>query len=235
MKITIEVKEYRIDISMTKEEYEYFKISIADDEISIKSKLNSKSVSTKDLDEIPKCECEEVALYTDVEKDSVTSDDSTVVLPTDVVEKDSEISDDSTVVLPNDYVEKDSVISDDSTVVLPTDVVEKGSLTSDNSTVVLSDDELKRLISIAKNPSTPRNILVELAKHKQDLIKSLAAGNPNLPENVLDELSTDDDTYVRLSVAFNPSTPRNTLVELAMDNDYWVRTYAQKNLNAHSK
>jgi len=82
---------------------------------------------------------------------------------------------------------------------------------------------------LAQNPSTPPEILAELAKDKDEFVRINVAGNPETPPEILVELAKDIDKYVRIRVAYNPNTPPESLVELAKDEDEEVRLYIKRN------
>lgn len=60
-------------------------------------------------------------------------------------------------------------------------------------------------------------------------VRSYAAGNPSTPADVLAELAKDSHWYVRCFAAENPNTPVDVLMELAKDSDIVVRRYAAGN------
>jgi 3-methyladenine DNA glycosylase AlkC len=55
------------------------------------------------------------------------------------------------------------------------------------------------------------------------------ARNPSTPADVLVRLATDKNKYVRMCVAANPSTPVDVLAQLAADENKWVRWYVANN------
>lgn len=55
------------------------------------------------------------------------------------------------------------------------------------------------------------------------------AKNPNTPGDILDQLSRDEEVLVRVYVAGNHSTPVETLAELSRDQEEWIRTVVAKN------
>ena len=84
---------------------------------------------------------------------------------------------------------------------------------------------------MAVNPITPVDVLTELAKDSDYIVRMNAAGNPSTPVDVLMELAKDSDCDVRRNAAGNPSTPADVLTELAKDSDYIVRRNAARNPN----
>ena len=88
--------------------------------------------------------------------------------------------------------------------------------------------------NVANNPSTPADILAELANDEYEDVRTAVASNPNTPANVLRQLAGDQETYVRYNVADNPNTPADALAELADDKDdkIWnIRTRVAENPN----
>lgn len=100
-----------------------------------------------------------------------------------------------------------------------------------NKADVLSSDDIKAIFNkgnyedlkkLAENPSTPKEILKELAS-KSELIKVKVAGNINAPVEILKDLSKDSSKAVRGKVAENPNTPKEILKQLANDPTPFVR------------
>jgi len=65
--------------------------------------------------------------------------------------------------------------------------------------------------------------------------KGELAKNPSTPVDLLLELATDDYWGIRRDVAENPSTPLDILRALAKDPSDWVRYCVAKNPKASSK
>ncbi len=63
----------------------------------------------------------------------------------------------------------------------------------------------------------------------RQLADEAIASNPSTPPEVLTELATDDRWQVRKAVATNPSTPPEVLIQLASDKDWDVREAAAGN------
>ena len=63
-------------------------------------------------------------------------------------------------------------------------------------------------------------------------VRRCVAKNPSAPADVLIELSTDSDSDVRCAVAYNPNTPLNVVMELANDKDSYIRRRALENFEA---
>ena len=92
-----------------------------------------------------------------------------------------------------------------------------------------SDCDVRK--NAAGNPNIPADVLTELAKDSHSVVRKNAAGNPNTPVDVLMELAKDSNCDVRISVAGNPNIPADVLTELAKDSDCIVRRYAAGNPN----
>ena len=99
----------------------------------------------------------------------------------------------------------------------------------DKNEILNSDYDVR--VSVAENPSTPVDVLTELAKDRDWYIRSYAACNPNMLVDVLTELAKDSDWYIRRYAAGNPNTPVDVLTELAKDSYWCVRRYAAGNPN----
>jgi hypothetical protein len=76
---------------------------------------------------------------------------------------------------------------------------------------------------IADNPSTPADMLTQLATDKDGWVRQRVAQNPSTPVNILVQLAADEDRDVRLCVVGNPSTPADALALLWADTDKHVR------------
>ena len=61
------------------------------------------------------------------------------------------------------------------------------------------------------------------------------AENPSTPVDVLRELAKDEDWQVRWEVSENPSTPIDALQDLATDEEVTIRTAVAKNPKVSSK
>ena len=96
------------------------------------------------------------------------------------------------------------------------------------------DYDLKK--ETAQDESTPREILLELARNHDDAdddheIRAAVAGNASTPTEILSELATDDNRYVRAVVGQNPNTPSEILSELSKDEDDLIRKFVTGNRN----
>jgi hypothetical protein len=72
-------------------------------------------------------------------------------------------------------------------------------------------------IKVAKNPDTPLEILLQLAKDEDPSIRARVAENPNTPPEILARLAEDEDASIRIAVAKHPNTPPEILAQLAKD------------------
>jgi hypothetical protein len=90
----------------------------------------------------------------------------------------------------------------------------------------------KEKLKLAKDHTTPRITLAELADDEDFELRVTLASNPNTPPQALDYLSDDKQYWqVRRVVACNLNTPPFTLFKLNADENYFVRTWAKKNPN----
>jgi CheY-like chemotaxis protein len=80
-----------------------------------------------------------------------------------------------------------------------------------------SKSELVHYI-LAGNPNTPPDVLVELAGHPSERIRSHVAENASTPVNTLETLARDLSVEVRMSVAYNRKTPAPILEQLSTDD-----------------
>ena len=72
----------------------------------------------------------------------------------------------------------------------------------DKNEILNSDWCVRR--NAAENPSTPIDVLTELAKDSDYIVRRRVACNPNTPADVLSELAKDSDWCVRRNAAENP-------------------------------
>jgi hypothetical protein len=72
---------------------------------------------------------------------------------------------------------------------------------------------------VAKNPSTPSEVLKKLSLDRYEIRRKVAS-NPNTPADVLKKLANDDEAWIRYNVAENPSTPIDVLRKLADSYDF---------------
>ena len=84
-------------------------------------------------------------------------------------------------------------------------------------------------IAVARNPNTPADILRKLAGDGDRFVKNAVLKNPTTPAEVLKKLVEDEDEDVRIEVAKNPNTPVDILMTLARDGDWEVRSAVLKN------
>ena len=87
------------------------------------------------------------------------------------------------------------------------------------------DDEVRNMVQVdmrlatamaqALDPSTPTDVLRQLADLDEFYIRMKAAENPALPEDVLLELAADPFVQVRQGAAENPAMPSEGLRMLA--------------------
>ena len=115
-------------------------------------------------------------------------------------------------------------------------------------------DKFKEDEATANDPSTPPNVLQQLASNKghryndvrravaehpnasPELLEELAeegnwyvARNPNAPAEILEKLGSLSNLYARELVAIHPNTPINVLMQFVTDSDEGVRSAAARN------
>jgi len=88
---------------------------------------------------------------------------------------------------------------------------------------------------LALNPSTPGDVLRELAKDENWIVRMRVAYNPNTPITILRELTKDKVESIRWSVVQNPNTPSAMLRDLLMDNNIMFRWKCALNPKSSSK
>ena len=97
---------------------------------------------------------------------------------------------------------------------------------------LLSDDsESFVLRGVARNPSTPPEALAKILDRHTYFLDDVAK-NPSTPPEVLVSLSNHKHAYVRQTVAQNPSTPLDVLIKLSRDKDKDVRRKVGSNPSA---
>ena len=72
----------------------------------------------------------------------------------------------------------------------------------DKNEILNSDCDVR--VSVARNPNTPVDVLIELEKDSDWAVRRYAACTPNMPVDVLAELAKDSDFDVRRYAACNP-------------------------------
>jgi len=99
----------------------------------------------------------------------------------------------------------------------------------------LTNRTVKEKYVLAKNPSTPIDVLRELAKDTTFAIRQQVAFNPNTPEDTLRYLENDNFNDVRAYVARNYNTPDDLLLKMAKDPAYEVKWSVAKNIKSSGK
>jgi len=95
--------------------------------------------------------------------------------------------------------------------------------------VALSEvDDMGSRWAVAKNPHTPKEVLIKLAKDEVNLVRALVATNPNTPVEILYELF-EDEKIVRDGISGNPNAPAELLAKLVDDSDKLVRLRVAEN------
>lgn len=83
---------------------------------------------------------------------------------------------------------------------------------------------------LARDPSTSKEILANLAEYPDWKIRIKVAVNPNTPPYILSKFA-NEGVDMRRAVASNHSTPKETLIKLTEDNNWSVRHNAAMNPN----
>lgn len=86
------------------------------------------------------------------------------------------------------------------------------------------------LDELAWNPNTPADVLVELARKRNESIREGVAWNPNTPADVLAKLAKETRANIRTYVAMNKNTPIETLSMLINDVDTYTGQKAAETL-----
>jgi hypothetical protein len=82
------------------------------------------------------------------------------------------------------------------------------------------------LIALARQKSTPPDVLVELATEGENTIRREVAINPQTPPATLVSLAKDESDLVRAALTWNPTFPDEHLPQLARDAEPTVRSQA---------
>ena len=88
---------------------------------------------------------------------------------------------------------------------------------------------------LAGNPSTPEDVLRDLAQDEYWGVRWRVAKNSSTSLGILRDLAKDGSASVRATVAENPSTPVDVLRALAKDEHWGVRESVAKHPKASSK
>ena len=93
-----------------------------------------------------------------------------------------------------------------------------------------SDVSVRVRKHVAENLNTPIGTLVSMALDDDAEVRSTVADNPNTPLPVLELLSEDEHNDVRFGLAENPKTPIHILRTLGRDDNPYVACRARKTL-----
>jgi len=85
--------------------------------------------------------------------------------------------------------------------------------------------------AVAKNPHTPQDVLMDLAKDEVNLVRALVATNPSTPPKTLEKFFSDEK-IVRDGLSGNPATHIKILKILTNDVDKMVRMRLAENSGA---
>ena len=97
---------------------------------------------------------------------------------------------------------------------------------------------IKEELSLARDPNTPKDVLRELSKNSNWLVRRHVGSNPSISLDILRKLAKDVNFVVRRYVAKNPKASGKILVMLfeyekslrEPDDDVIRALYAHKNL-----
>lgn len=87
------------------------------------------------------------------------------------------------------------------------------------------------MAQVAKNPSTPANVLERMSRDTStgNHVRALAATNPSLPAAALYRLAHEDDAWVREHAAMNPNIDAADSHRVALDQEPKVRRALARN------
>ena len=88
---------------------------------------------------------------------------------------------------------------------------------------------------LAKNPSTPPEVLQRWFDSADYLVQWGLALNPKTPPGVMERLAQSPDRYARMNLTYNPATPDAVLERLARDPDETLARNARLALERKSK
>jgi len=91
----------------------------------------------------------------------------------------------------------------------------------------LLQNDSRDKVTIAKDPSTPPNILEQLSDDENWMVRSGVAMNPSASPEVLEKLAHSKQRNIRYRVSENPSTPQEVLEWLIVDKG-GTKTAAQQ-------
>lgn len=86
-------------------------------------------------------------------------------------------------------------------------------------------------LRLAENPSTPEDLLEELARDLDCDVRAAVAVNPQADRKLLQILVEDENINVRLQLASEPGLPVHLLEKLAQDENPYVRDLAEGTLD----
>ena len=95
----------------------------------------------------------------------------------------------------------------------------------------INDEHWQAKEEIAKDLSTPVEVLRHMATYPDSCVKCEIAKNPNAPLDLLEQLSEDGDEVVRWGVTQNPNTSVDLLAQLAEDVNWEVVEGVTENPN----
>ncbi len=87
---------------------------------------------------------------------------------------------------------------------------------------------------LAKNASTPIDVLCDLKDHADSVVRSNVACNPSTPPHLVRRFAEDPSTDVRFHMAGDPNLSLEILSQLALDDHPSVRERARRTLDGAS-
>jgi hypothetical protein len=94
---------------------------------------------------------------------------------------------------------------------------------------VISKVDPRGADDIARDSSTPPDVLAKLAKHEKWQVRAAVADNPSTPEDVLKDLAEDKEIFVQAITANNPNTPQDMILRFVDSNDFDIRAAVASN------
>jgi hypothetical protein len=80
--------------------------------------------------------------------------------------------------------------------------------------------------ALARNPSTPVDILEEMSRQEEYGVRSALANNRSINDAAVNALARDPNPSIRVMLTYNPATSEEVLRTLTRDSDAKVRRYA---------
>ena len=81
---------------------------------------------------------------------------------------------------------------------------------------------------LAANPNTPTEVLIELSKDENNIVRHYVTANPNTPMHVLIRLCKEDDDFYVVSRINIDNFPLDILIELSKHKRPYIAAAAKK-------